>query len=98
MYSRSLERKSYQAFCPNTRQKHLLKTKCLVIFSLQATAVHRCEATVMALKIGLGKIEFFTAYYLSTYISTLYLLVPMEYIILRVVFFYCKIILETGAI
>mgnify|MGYP001309200784 CR=1 FL=1 len=89
MYSRSLERKSYQAFCPNTRQKHLLKTKCLVIFSLQATAVHRCEATVMALKIGLGKIEFFTAYYLSTYIHY-YLLVPMEYIILRVFFFIAK--------
>ena len=68
-----------------------IRTKCLVTFSLQATAVHRCEATVMvmAIKIGLGKIEFFTAYYLSTYIHY-YLLVPMEYIILRVVFFIAK--------
>ena len=28
---------------PNTRQKYLLKTKCLDFFSLQATAVDRCE-------------------------------------------------------
>ena len=27
---------------PNTRQKYLLKTKCLDFFSLQATAVDRC--------------------------------------------------------
>jgi hypothetical protein len=27
---------------PNTREKYLLKKKCLVIFSLQATAVDRC--------------------------------------------------------
>ena len=29
---------------PNTREKYLLKTKCLDFFSLQATAVDRCEA------------------------------------------------------
>ena len=34
---------------PNTREKYLLKTKCLDFFSLQATAVDRCEA-----------LEFFT--------------------------------------
>ena len=28
---------------PNTRKKYLLKTKCLNFFSLQATAVDRCE-------------------------------------------------------
>ena len=27
---------------PNTREKYLLKTKCLNFFSLQATAVDRC--------------------------------------------------------
>ena len=27
---------------PNTREKYLLKTKCLDFFSLQATAVDRC--------------------------------------------------------
>ena len=31
---------------PNTREKYLLKTKCLQIFSLQATAVDRCAAAV----------------------------------------------------
>ena len=28
---------------PNTREKYLLKTKCLNFFSLQATAVDRCD-------------------------------------------------------
>ena len=28
---------------PNTREKYLLKTKCLDFFSLQATAVDRCD-------------------------------------------------------
>ena len=44
---------------PNTREKYLLKTKCLVIFSLQATAVDRCETdettpAVHSLKRSLG--------------------------------------------
>jgi hypothetical protein len=33
---------------PNTREKYLLKTKCLAFFSLQATAVDRCESYIQS--------------------------------------------------
>ena len=32
---------------PNIRQKYLLRTKCLDFFSLQATAVDRCDLYVL---------------------------------------------------
>ena len=40
---------------PNTRQKYLLKTKCLNFFSLQATAVDRCERVENVPNIALHK-------------------------------------------
>ena len=37
---------------PNTREKYLLKIKCLHFFSLQATAVDRCGLLVNWMEIG----------------------------------------------